>query len=92
MSDVNTPRETIMEFPCDFPLKIMGAHHEAFADTMLAVVQQHAPDTQAHHVSTRLSSKGNYIGATIVVNAISQEQLDNIYRSLTAHPLVKVAY
>ena len=92
MSDENTPRETVMDFPCEFPLKIMGTHHDEFAQTILAVVQEHAPDTQEHHVSTRLSSKGNYIGATVVITATSQEQLDNIYRSLTSHPMVKVVY
>lgn len=92
MSEANTPRETLLEFPCDFPLKIMGETHEAFAQTMLQVVQQHAPDTQEHHVRTRLSSKGNFISATITVNATSQAQLDNIYYSLTSHPMVKVVY
>ncbi|AUZ04006.1 MULTISPECIES: HP0495 family protein [Vitreoscilla] len=92
MSDVNTPRETLIEFPCEFPLKIMGTTHEAFAITMLQVVQQYAPDTQEHHVRTRLSSKGNFTSATITVTATDQEQLDNIYRSLTSHPMVKVVY
>ena len=92
MSDANTSRDTLLEFPCEFPLKIMGTHHDEFAQTILAVVQEHAPDTQVHHVSTRLSSKGNYIGATIVVTATSKEQLDNIYQSLTSHPMVKVVY
>lgn len=92
MSDENSPRETLLEFPCEFPLKIMGEHHETFTDVILKVVQEHAPDTQEKHITTRLSSKGNYIGATIVVNAMSQEQLDNIYRSLTSHPMVKVVY
>ena len=92
MSDANTSRDTLLEFPCEFPLKIMGTHHDEFAQTILAVVQEHAPDTQEHHVSTRLSSKGKYIGATIVVTATSKEQLDNIYQSLTSHPMVKVVY
>ena len=92
MSDAHTPRETLIEFPCEFPLKIMGVTHDDFASTMLQVVQQHAPDTQEHQVRTRLSSKGNFIAATITVTATDQEQLDNIYRSLTAHPMVKVVY
>ena len=92
MSDANTSRDTLLEFPCEFPLKIMGTHHDEFAQTILAVVQEHAPDTQEHHVSTRLASKGNYRGATIVVTATSKEQLDNIYQSLTSHPMVKVVY
>ena len=52
MSDANTSRDTLLEFPCEFPLKIMGTHHDEFAQTILAVVQEHAPDTLEHHVST----------------------------------------
>ncbi|UOO83126.1 DUF493 family protein [Uruburuella testudinis] len=83
-------KTTLLEFPCTFPLKIMGAQHPEFESTILNVIRQHAPDTQAQHINTRPSSKGNYLGATAQVNVESQEQLDNIYRALTAHPMVKV--
>lgn len=84
------PKKTLIEFPCRFPLKIMGAQHPEFEQTILTVIQVHAPDTEAHHINTRPSSKGNYIGATVQVWVHSQEQLDTIYRSLTSHPMVKV--
>lgn len=83
-------KTTLIEFPCQFPLKIMGEQHPEFEQHILAAIQTHAPDTEAHHITTRPSSKGNYVGATVKVNVVNQEQLDNIYRELTAHPMVKV--
>ncbi len=83
-------KTSLIEFPCDFPLKVMGPQHPEFSATILNVVREHAPNTQEHHINTRPSSQGNYLGATVTVNVHSQEQLDNIYRALTAHPMVKV--
>ncbi|KAE9496178.1 hypothetical protein F9Z36_2053 [Neisseria gonorrhoeae] len=83
-------KASLIEFPCAFPLKVMGAVHPEFEQAVLDTVRLHAPDTQAHHITTRPSSKGNYTGATVQVKVENQEQLDNIYRALTSHELVKV--
>lgn len=83
-------RESLLEFPCDFPIKIMGILTEDFAQTMVAVVLQHAPDFDPATAEMRPSKKGNYLSLTCTIRAISQVQLDNLYRELTAHPLVKV--
>lgn len=84
--------ETLLEFPCVFPLKVMGLAHPEFVRSILAAIQEHAPDTTEAHVTTRPSSKGNYTGATVRITATSKEQLDNIYRALTSHEMVKVVY
>ncbi|QMT39684.1 HP0495 family protein [Neisseria shayeganii] len=83
-------RQNLIEFPTDFPIKVMGAQHPEFAATILNVVREHAPDTEEKHLNTRDSSKGNYLSCTVTIRAESQEQLDNLYRALTAHPMVKV--
>lgn len=83
-------QETLLEFPCDFPLKIMGASSTGFADAIVEVVRRHAPDFDAATVEMRASSGGKYVSLTCTVNATSKQQLDNLYRELTAHPLVKV--
>lgn len=88
MSEQEKP---LIEFPNRFPLKIMGERHEDFASIMLAVVQVHAPDTSEVDVVVRESSSGRFLSLTITVTATSREQLDNIYLSLTSHPMVKVA-
>ena len=82
--------ETLLEFPCDFPLKIMGANVADFAQAIAAVVRTHAPDFDAATMAMRASSGGNYLSLTCTVRATSQAQLDALYRALTAHPMVKV--
>lgn len=83
-------RETLLEFPCDFPIKIMGARVDEFAQVIVDVVRTHAPDFDPATVQMRPSSKGNYISLTCTIRAESQAQLDALYRALSSHPLVKV--
>ena len=85
-------QKPLIAFPTHFDLKIMGAHHPDFAAEILKAVQTHAPDTTEEHVKLRPSTKGNYLGATVTVYAENQEHLDNIYRSVTSHPMVKVVF
>lgn len=84
------PRQTLLEFPCEFPIKIMGARADGFAQAVLKVVLVHAPDFDAATMEMRPSSKGNYLAVTCTFRAVSQEQVDNLYRALTSHPMVKV--
>lgn len=83
-------RTTLLEFPCEFPIKIMGARVEGFAQAVIAVVLEHAPDFDPAHTEMRPSSKGNYLAITCTLNATSKAQLDGLYMALTAHPMVKV--
>jgi len=83
-------RPTLIEFPCDFPLKIMGASAADFAQAVAAIVARHAPDFDPASMEMRASSAGQYLSLTCTVRAVSQEQLDALYRDLTAHPMVKV--
>ncbi|OHC63807.1 MAG: hypothetical protein A3H93_08355 [Rhodocyclales bacterium RIFCSPLOWO2_02_FULL_63_24] len=83
-------RPTLLEFPCDFPLKIMGASDPGFAQAIAAVVVKHAPDFDVASIEMRPSKAGNYLSLTCTVRAVSQQQLDALYLELTAHPMVKV--
>ena len=83
--------ETLLKFPTDFPVKIMGERRDEFAQTMVDLVLRHAPDFKPETVEMRASSSGNYLSVTCVVRATSKAQLDNIYRDITAHPWVKMA-
>lgn len=82
--------ESLIEYPSDFPIKIMGAAHPEFAQTMLAVVLQHAPDFDAASMEMRPSREGNYLSLTCTIRATSREQLDNLYRALSSHAMVKM--
>lgn len=82
--------ETLLEFPCDFPLKIMGATRDGFAQAVVEVVLKHAPGFDPAHIEMRPSKAGNYLSLTCVIRATSKPQLDALYRELTAHPWVKI--
>lgn len=84
------PDESLIEYPSDFPIKIMGTMHETFAQTMVALIIEHDPGFDPGTLEMRPSSKGNYLSLTATVRAVSREQLDGLYRALTAHPMVKI--
>jgi len=81
----------LIEFPCDFAIKVMGETHDTFASIMVSAIQTLEPTFTAERVEMRASSGGKYISLTCTVYVVSQAQLDDIYRMLTAHPLVKYA-
>lgn len=82
--------ETLLAFPCDFPLKIMGETRNGFALAVLEVVRVHAPDFDGATIEMRPSSSGKYLSLTCTVRATSKAQLDALYQDLTGHPWVKV--
>ncbi|MFJ5446798.1 YbeD family protein [Methylobacillus methanolivorans] len=82
-------QETLIEFPCDFPIKVMGEAHEEFANLILHVIQEHLPEFDATRIEMRASTGGKYVSLTCTVLVQSKPQLDDIYRSLTSHPKVK---
>lgn len=83
-------RESLIEYPSAFPIKIMGAKDPGFVDTVVAVAKQHDPSFDPATVELRESSGGKYQSITITITATSRQQLDDLYRALTAHPMVKV--
>jgi putative lipoic acid-binding regulatory protein len=80
--------ESALKFPTQFPIKIMGRRADGFAQSMLDVVMKHAPDFEPSSLEMRASREGNYLSVTATINATSREQLDNLYRELTSHPMV----
>ena len=82
--------DTLLEFPCIFPLKVMGLSSGALAQTVLEIVRRHAPDFDGATMEMRASSGGKYVSLTCTINATSKAQLDALYRELSGHPLVKV--
>ena len=82
--------DSLLQFPCDFPIKVMGQRQDGFAQAVLEVVLRHAPDFDAAGMEMRPSAKGNYMSLTCTIRAVSRAQLDALYGELTAHPLVKV--
>jgi len=84
------PEQSLIEYPSDFPIKVMGKQHPELAQTLTEVVVKHDPQFDPTTVEMRPSKGGNYIGLTFTVRATSREQLDTLYRELHAHPMVKI--
>ena len=84
------PEQSLIEYPSQFPIKVMGENVDGFAQAVVMVARQFDPGFDAATVETRPSKAGKYLGVTITVTATSREQLDELYRTLSTHPMVKV--
>ncbi len=80
----------LLQFPCVFPIKIMGPATAGFAESIAALVCRHCPDFDPATLVQRPSKAGNYLGLTATIEATSREQLDTLYRALSSHPMVRV--
>lgn len=87
---MTTTPDSLIEYPSDFPIKVMGATHVDFAATIVDVVLEFDPTFHIGRLEERPSAKGNYMGLTVTVRATSRAQLDDLYRALSAHPMVKI--
>lgn len=83
MRDPIPENQQLLQFPCSFPLKIMGRDEPGFRDQVVGIVSTHAGDIGENAVRTMSSSKGSFVSLTITIQAESQQQLDNIYLDLT---------
>lgn len=84
------PEQSLIEYPSSFPIKIMGQNLDGFVEAVVAIAQQFDPCFDQATVERRPSKGNNYLGVTITVTATSREQLDELYRTLSTHPMVKV--
>ena len=82
--------DSLLTFPCAFPIKIMGEAHDGFTQEIVEVVIRHAPDFDPANVEIRPSKNGNYLSLTCDIQATSRQQLDALYRELSAHKMVSL--
>jgi hypothetical protein len=90
MPEQSPDAASLIEYPSEFPIKVMGPHVDGFVEAIVEVARGFDPALDAARIELRPSSAGNYLGITLFVNATSREQLDALYRALSAHPLAKV--
>ena len=88
---VDQEKETLLEFPCRFPIKVMGKNHIELETAVVTIINRHVENLPEGALKTRESKNGNYVSITITIEAQSKNQLDNIYQDLTAHELVMMA-
>ena len=82
--------KSLIDYPCDFPIKVMGPNDPGFIDAMCFLARQFDPDWHEASLERRESKGGKYLGLTLTLHVLSREQLDEVYRTLSSHPLVKV--
>jgi putative lipoic acid-binding regulatory protein len=82
------PEPSLIEYPCEFPIKIMGHTRAGFAQAILEIIIRHAPDFDGATMEMKSSKHGKYLSVTCTVNATSREQLDALYKELCDHPMV----
>ena len=88
--DAVPPERSLIEYPSAFPIKVLGANVDGFVHAMVSVARRFDPAFDAATVELRPSKGDRYLGVTLNVTATSREQLDELYRTLSAHPMVKV--
>ncbi len=86
-----TDTDALFQFPCEFPIKVMGRDSESFRTLTLAIVERHAGALPPDRISERMSSKGRFLALTYTIQAESRAQLDQIYQDLTDSGVVLVA-
>lgn len=85
-----TQSESLITYPCAFPIKVMGLKVDGFVHALTSIAIQFDPTFDASMIELRESKGGNYLGVTLTITATSREQLDEVYRTLSTHPMVKV--
>lgn len=86
-----TPRtESLIEYPSQFPIKVMGKKVDGLVHAITVIAEAFDPAFDASTIELRESKAGNYLGVTITITATSREQLDELYRTLSTHSMVKV--
>ena len=89
MQDI-PPEQSLIEYPSQFPIKVMGANVDGFVNAMTRIAAQFDPGYDAATVELRPSRGDNSLGITLTITATSREQLDELYRTLSTHPMVKM--
>ena len=84
--------DSLIEYPCDFPIKIIGKSQAGFAQTVLGIVRVHAPDFDGATMDMKTSKQGRYLSVTCTIRATSRQQLDGLYRELCDHPMVVMVF
>lgn len=91
MTDRPSSEESLLDFPCDFPVKVMGRAAEDFVAVVTEIVTRHVPELDESRITTRASRDGNFVSVTFTIVARDRQQLDTLYEELSAHDRVLMA-
>ena len=85
-----TDKPTLIEFPCHFPIKVIGVNSVEFKAEITEIVTRHFPETQDSHITAKDSQEGRYLSLTVTVYALDKPSLDALYEALTKHPSTRM--
>ncbi len=82
--------QSLLQFPCDFPIKIIGDGGPEFGPMVLELVRRHHPDLDETRISIRASRTRRYQSMTVMVAARDRDHLDALYQELSGHPQIRM--
>ena len=85
-----TQESTLLEFPCHFPIKIIGQNAQTMQDEITNIILKYFPDTPADKIKSTPSAKGNFISITASLYVLDKLTLDNLYKEVSKHPQIKM--
>jgi putative lipoic acid-binding regulatory protein len=88
---MTTPSDDILQFPCEFPLRIIGRNEDDFENFAFEFMREFVPDLMAETIRSRLSHGGTYLSVTMTFTAQSREQVDSIYQAMSGHERILFA-
>lgn len=83
-------KSSLIPFPCDFSIKIIGVLTDSYRKDIRAIIQKHYPATQDCNIISKGSKKANYLAITATVYAKDKASLDALYKELTLYPGIKM--
>lgn len=81
---------TRIEFPCAYPIHVIGQRQGAFREDVLGIVRRHAPDLDEASVSLQASREGSYCSLRVTIIATGVTQLESLHAELMAHTAVRM--
>ena len=90
LTDTKPAEKSLIEYPSAFPIKVMGHNVDGYVDAVVSIARRFDDAFDEKTVELRPSKGNRYLGVTVTVTATSREQLDELYRTLSTHPMVKV--
>jgi putative lipoic acid-binding regulatory protein len=83
-------QNTLLVFPCDFPVKIIGRSSASFLTDISNIIRKHYPNIQDNAIAHQYSQQGTYLSITVMIHALDQETLNALYSDLTQHPDIQM--
>lgn len=90
MTDATTPKEPLLQYPCDYPIKVIGNNSEPFVDKVTEIIKTHFPALDASRIQHTQSANGKFISISVVLHLNCEEELQQAYQAIKTVPGLKM--